>query len=777
MLDRSANVARWLTEASVRRPGWTVLIGLGLTALLLAQAARLTSEVGYAAYFGPDDPAVERLAEFFQEFDSGAHVLVVFGCPGSRVCSSIREKGALEFIGRLQREIDGLANVRRTHSVLNAPIVVGPFEARTIAEPTGAKPYALVADWPALVERSVGEPFLANVVVSADATTAGIIVELQSLESEPVRRLVHEILERVPRFEEELGGEIYVAGDPVWTVVADDDLDADSRNLTILMFALILAILWGFFRDPWLTLLPVLSVAGLTIAIHGVIALLSIPMTTILAALPPILVVIAITASIHLLTAFLRLPDVEVGPALVRAAGEVGAGCLWAALTTAAGFGSFLLSDLASFRHLGLSAAIGLVLAFLGTFTLLPALLCLRPPRTRGPSTARMGAVREALGAAIVAVTQRPLFVLGAGAVLLLGFAAGIPRLYYEVEFGDQSLVLRSVRFMEANFRKPMSTEIVVSLPAGKRIYDAESLRLLEQLETYFAAEPSSGIAWSFLDFLEEAFRIDQGRRPASFDDLVDAAPGLMGVVASYGGISGFWSESAIESEDGGRIYRDRARISVHRSWLNGQEQIPYVERLERFLSDVNAQVASQGFRVELEGGLELAALAERRIRDTQWWSFGMAFVVVAATLAALLWSSPELVILGTLVNVLPVVALLGLMGWAGIAVDPANTMVAAVLLAIAVDDTIHVALRYQRERVHGAAPSAAVATTLRTVGEAVVVTSVCLALGFAVLMFSRWGGLVSFGLLASLGFVIALLADLLLLPAALVRRPEGKDS
>ena len=67
--------------------------------------------------------------------------------------------------------------------------------------------------------RSAGEPFLANIVVSRDATTAGIIVELQSLESEVVRDLVHEILDLVPRYEGELGGDIYVAGDPVWTVI------------------------------------------------------------------------------------------------------------------------------------------------------------------------------------------------------------------------------------------------------------------------------------------------------------------------------------------------------------------------------------------------------------------------------------------------------------------------------------------------------------------------------------------------------------------------------
>ena len=773
MLYRISSFARLLTEVSVRRPLATAAVGLALTVGLAFQAAQLTSEVGYAAYFGPDDPAVHRLSNFFEEFDSGLHVLVVFGCPGSNVCSSIQDRSALEFIAELQRELDRLSNVRRTQSVLNAPIVVGPLETRTIAERNGQGEYSLAADWENLATRSLGEPFLANVVVSQDGKTAGIIVEFQSLDSEPVRDLVHAILDLTPEYEDELGSEIFVAGDPVWTVVADDDLDADSLNLTVLMFVLITAILWGFLRDIWLTTLPVLSVGGLTVGIHGVIALLGIPMTTILAALPPLLVVIAITAAIHLLTGFLRHPDLEPGPALVRAADEVGPGCLWAAVTTAAGFGSFLLSDLASFQQFGLAAAIGLVLAFLGTFTILPALLCLRPPRTRGPDRARLGVVREMLGAAIAAVSSRPTFVLATGCAVLVGLAAGIPRLYYEVDFGDQSLVLRSVRFMEANFRKPMTTELVVTVPEGKRIYDEESLRLLRRLEEYFKGEPSSGVAWSFLDFLEEAYRIDRGKRAGSFDELVDAARSEMPIVASYDGLSAFWSESATQGDDGGRGYQDRARVSVHRSWLNGEEQIPYVNRLREFIAEVNRDVEAQGYRVELNGGLELAALAEERIRDTQWRSFGTAFAVVTATLWALLWSIPFLAALGMVVNVLPVIGLLGLMGWTGIAVDPANTMVAAVLLAIAVDDTIHVSLRYQRRRREGASRRDAVTTTLLTVGEAVAITSICLALGFAVLMFSKWGGLVSFGLLASLGIVFALVGDLLLLPAALLSRNQ----
>ncbi len=703
MLHRVSNLARYLTEVSVRRPLLTVLLGLGLTMALLFQAARLTSEVGYAAYFGPDDPAVQRLSDFFEEFDSGLHVLVVFGCPGSKMCTSVREQGALEFIGRLQRDLDRLPNVRKTQSVLNAPIVIGPLETQTIAERDDNGSYALASNWSALVDRSLSEPFLANIVVSKDGRTAGVIVELQSLQSQPVRDVVHAILDLVPRYEEELGSEIYVAGDPVWTVVADDDLDSDSLKLTVLMFILIAAILWVFFRDVWLTILPVLAVGGLTVAIHGVLALLSFPMTSILAALPPLLVVIAITSAIHLITTFLRHGDLAPAAALVRAAEEVGPGCLWASFTTAAGFASFLVSDLASFRQFGIAAGMGLALAFLGTFTLLPALLCLKPPRIRAADSVRFGVVRDLLGAALAAREEPSHLRVGHGrrgalgprvwnpAPLLRGrlrrpvAGASLGPLHGgELPAADDHRARRNGAGGQADLRRgnpPAPTAPGTLLRSGAQ----HGVRV--ELPRF----PRGGVPdrpWQQSRVLRRARNALPARRCRSSPPMKASPP------------SGASRPRTRRME--ARIYRDRARISVHRSWLNGQEQIPYVDRLRDFIAKVNRDEEAQGYRVELTGGLELAALAEQRIRDTQWGSFGAAFGVVAVTLWALLWSNPWLATLATLCNLLPVMALLGVMGWLGIAVDPANTMVAAVLIAINDDDTIHMSLRYQRERRAG---------------------------------------------------------------------------
>ncbi|HSJ98964.1 MAG TPA: MMPL family transporter, partial [Myxococcota bacterium] len=445
---------------------------------------------------------------------------------------------------------------------------------------------------------------------------------------------------------------------------------------------------------------------------------------------------------------------------------DVGEGCFWSAFTTAAAFASFLSSDLASFRHFGALAAAGMATAFVVTFTLLPALLCLRARRggLRVRARRRSALARDVLGALRETVTRHPRFVVVASLAAFVVLAAGVARLRYASDFGfgEGSYVVRSLRAIEANFRKPMTTDVVVTLPRGAQVWEPAALGLLARIEALFAAEPSTGATWSVLDLLDEAHRLDHGAPAASLAALVAAAPREIALVAASERARWFWNEHAADD-------RQRTRVTVDRAWLDDAAQGPYVARVTSGLAALARAPDAAGAEIELAGGLLLADRFVSRLRETQRESFAGAFLVVAATLLLLLRRPARLVAWAIVVNVVPVLALLGLMGWAGIGVDPANTMVGAILLGLGVDDTIHVALRVRDAKRRGRSTESAVAEVFETVGEAVLATSLCLAVGFSVLLFSQWGGLVSFGLVASLGVVLLLAGDVLLLPAALL--------
>lgn len=805
-------MAARLAAASVRRPRSVVAAAALVASMSFAASVQRPSEIGYAAYFGPESAEVRRLEGFLTEFESGFQVLIVFGCRESPHCERVDEPWAMDFLARLHDAAERLPHVRRIASALNTPVVMGPLDARPLAthaarpgaidEGVAAPTWRLAPDWRERLAIGLEQPGFAGVVVAADARAAGLVVELASIESAAVRETVRGVLAMLPEFERELGAELHVAGDPVWTVISADSLERDSALLTALMFAAMLALLWVLLRDPWLTGLPLLSVAVVTVVIEGAAEVIGIARTSLLAALPPLLVAIAIAGSIHLLSAVVRAAERE--PAedesdaegaggetrrepvrrdgrpersrrlVVAAASDVGAGCFWSAATTAAGFASFVGSDLVTFRHFGGLACAGVGVAFLVTFTLLPALLCLRLQRAEFRAHPRRGMlIRDILDAIHESVTRYPRFVLLAALAAFVLLALGAGRLQYASDFGfgEGSYVVRSLRSIEANLRKPMTTEVVVTLPSGSHVWEEPTLRLLARIEAIFAAEPSTGASLSFLDLLDEAHRLDRGIPSDSLDSLVESAARSMPWVAASEQTRWLWNEYGYDG-------RERTRVSVDRAWLDDAAQGPYVARIARELAALerSERVGSEsgepeagGHRVELAGGLVLADRFVRRLRETQIESFTWAFAMVSVTLALLLRRPLNLMAWAIVVNLLPVAALLGLMGWAGIGIDPASAMVAAILLALGVDDTIHVALRVKRERRVGESMQTAIARAFHGVGEAVLTTSLCLALGFSVLLFSQWGGLVTFGLVACVGVMLLLAGDLLLLPAALL--------
>jgi predicted RND superfamily exporter protein len=140
--------------------------------------------------------------------------------------------------------------------------------------------------------------------------------------------------------------------------------------------------------------------------------------------------------------------------------------------------------------------------------------------------------------------------------------------------------------------------------------------------------------------------------------------------------------------------------------------------------------------------------------------------------------------------TLLPVVVTLGAMGWMGMGLDVGRAMIAAVLIGIAVDDSVHVLSQYKKRRVAGDDPGAAIRGAILHSGRAVVTTSLALSLGFLTLMASAWQTISSFGFFVALAILGALAAALFVLPALIfaferggaggveapLRRPSGSN-
>ena len=97
--------------------------------------------------------------------------------------------------------------------------------------------------------------------------------------------------------------------------------------------------------------------------------------------------------------------------------------------------------------------------------------------------------------------------------------------------------------------------------------------------------------------------------------------------------------------------------------------------------------------------------------------------------------------------TVLPVVVLLGSMGWLGLSLDVGRAMIAAVIVGIGVDDTVHLLSHFRNRWIAGATAPEAIRQAVLFVGRPVITSSVALSVGFLSLMTSSWQTVSSFGL------------------------------
>ena len=156
------------------------------------------------------------------------------------------------------------------------------------------------------------------------------------------------------------------------------------------------------------------------------------------------------------------------------------------------------------------------------------------------------------------------------------------------------------------------------------------------------------------------------------------------------------------------------------------------------------------------------------KLMDTMFSSLAVT-VGVIALLFMIALRSFVLAIFGMIANVLPVVIVVGLMGWLGINADVATVMVGSIAFGLAVDDTFH--YLYHRKKTGSIRRAAAIA------GQGIVATTFMIAVGLSVLALSGFGPVVRFGLLTALGVLCALGIDAVVLPALVGESAKDSDA
>ncbi len=755
--DLSGRALGALARVALRHP-LGVLLGLALvSAGLGAGVLRLEHDAGFRAYVGSDHPTVRRLDRFVQSFGGGLPAGVVWSCETSAGCEHALDPDSL----RMARAVaDAL---ERSDGVL---AVESPAtSALPVATPDGVSVRRLVedgrvvGDLPALRAAARADPMWRGSLVSADGQVGALWVELASSAGVDNVRAMDALETALAPFRDRFA--FHLVGAPVEFVVAGRDLERDTLLLVPAIVLLIGGVVAWLFRSLPVVLAS-LSCVGLSVVwSFGAMGWLGWPQTAVTQALAPFILVVGVCDAMHLVSRTVAECAGAGGDAaarrraLLRAVDDVAPACALTSLTTALGFLSFATSDAVSFVRFGVVAAVGVGSALVLSFSLLPILLA-RVRFDAARVRAAHGAWDAALARVVGAAQRRAAIVLVAAGALGALFSLGLADLRADVRpehlFGERSDVVRWIRFVESHLRPTESVELALELPAGLDVRDPDALRILEAASAAVAAAPWSGAVRSMADVLDRIDRLD----PPPGARLVERSASAVGERLLLAELHDPWLVRRWISDD------ERAlRISAEVPRGGSRRDAVLLADLRSRL----AAVVPGGWTIELTGPLPAALDMVEEVQRTQLRSFaGAALAVFAALVLGLRsfgWAA-----LAMIPNLLPVVACLGAMGLWGVDLDMGTAMVGAVIMGIAVDDTIHLLTRYRRGRRAGAPAERAIADAAVHVGRALVTTSFALAAGFWVLTLSSWQSVASFGFLSSVAILLALAIDLTVLPA-----------
>jgi hypothetical protein len=214
----------------------------------------------------------------------------------------------------------------------------------------------------------------------------------------------------------------------------------------------------------------------------------------------------------------------------------------------------------------------------------------------------------------------------------------------------------------------------------------------------------------------------------------------------------------------------DKSHISVR---LLNRGSHEYAQTWDAMRVDIDAAVQTlkqkyPNTQVSITGMLALLMQGANYMAHSELASFGLALLFVSALLLAL-FGSLKAGAIALIPNLIPAMLGYGALGIMGVPLDITTLMIAPIIIGIAVDDTVHFLTRYRNEVSIDGDIRRALQTTLESVGQSVVFTTLILGLGFGIMSLASNAGTANLGTFGFLAIVVGLLNDLFLLPAMIL--------
>lgn len=740
------------------------LLLIGLVTVLLALPLRhVRLDHDFERFFPTDDPELDRYLAYREQFGYDNDFLLIGVADGR----SVFQLDLLRRVDSLAAVLEGTTDIRMVVSPtrLKDPRVtpVGVFEVpwlRLDADSTLAADSARI--WG---DERVKEGFFA-----ADGRALLIVAQtepgLSKARSDAVLSAVEEAVANSGLADVRLGGRIH---GQYWYI---QKMQRELILFTSISIVLLSIFLYVGFRTAWGVLVPV-GVVGLTVLWQvGGLALLGKPLSVLTMLLPTILFVVGMSDVVHLVERY--IDGLRAGMSKARALAvtyyEVGLATFLTSITTAIGFATLITSSIPPIRDFGLYTAIGVLLAFVLAFTLLPAILLLVATPVSAATTVQASTWYRPLHRLFQwSLRHRrsiPLAFLAVGAVSL-GLITQLKVDNFLLEdWPEDDPQKQDYYWFEDHFGGVRPFEMEVRLAdSSATIWDLDVLRDIERVEDWLHKEHGIRAILSPAALVRSANQAMNGGDPASHV-LPDAPAELRRLVKRTESLAGASLMGGIASEDG-RVARISGRMRDEGGYIHRQR--------DRDLQQLLASLSSPAV-FKQTGMAYLIDLNNEKLSAQLIGGLSLAFALIGGIMAWV-FGNWRMILIAMVPNIFPLLFIGGFMAVSGIDIKVSTAIIFTIAFGIAVDDTIHVLGKLRIELRKGRSLPYAMKRSVIGTGKAVIITSIMLCSGFIALILSDFASVFYMGLLVSLTLALAVVADLLLLPVLVLRflpRPPG---
>ncbi len=723
-----------------------------ITLLLSFSLKNIAYEGNYRIWFDADSKIITSYNAFRDTFGGDDTFVVAFEDQ-----NGIFRAKAIKTVLELTRQFQKIKGVQKVDSLTNYQyirsedddIIVEDFMEKSTDDLKAKRALAL------------HDPLILNHLIGKDGKTTLIAVKLSSLQGsdETVNIEVMQKLKSIlKKTEKKTGYRFYLSGVPAITASLVTVSQHDALFLMPMAVVIVVVMLWFLFRDVMGILIPSVVIIFTFLIVFSMQMLLGYKLNNFTVNIPSFISAIAIADAMHFFLAWIyyRQKGLLNKEAVTVAMQKNFLPMAMTSFTTATGFATLGLSAIEPIATLGLAITSGALIAFVLSVTLAPAILLTCKEDYAAKPVHFLDLSKLTGYGVFIKRHDRKIIVFFVLLFLFIGYGLR----YIKVDsnsikyFSPDTVVRSGSDFIEGHITGPMVYEVVLDSGRKEGIKDPKFLEKIIHFEKALKQKyPVVRFSISLKDII---LRMQKVLNP----NADTALPKDKNLVAQYLLLYSMSLPQGMEINDQVDTNERYLRLTLNSNVQDTSKDLEMIAWIKHWWQE------HVPYAADVQGQTAIFAYMQSSVTDTLVISIASTLLIVMVAMF-LIFRNLKMLLLFILPNISPLVLVAGVMGYLGIHIDIGVAISAAVILGIAVDDTIHFFSKFF-DAIKEKSFEDSIDYVISHSGNAMILTTLILSLTFAVFGVSSFLPNVNFAIVTVVALNIALLMDIVLLPALL---------